>query len=138
MRATVVSLVVCLSSWTAWAVEPAEAPLRSHSAWRGGPADFAGTAPRRVVRSALAPDVIQRVIGLNRASVRSCLAYAVRFRPDALGNATIAVRTDGAGRVADVRVVRASDGRFGRCVEGVVRRWRFPVRSASSGVLKFF
>ena len=136
MRAMIVSLVLCLWSVGAYA-EPFEAPLRSHSAWRGGPADFTRSAPQQTGPRTLTQRLIQQVIGRNRAGVRSCLAYAVGFRPDALGMATVAVQVDVAGRVASARLVETADARFGRCVESIVRRWRFPVDAAASGVLRF-
>jgi hypothetical protein len=83
--------------------------------------------------SALTADQVRAVVGRERGSVQSCYERAMRGRSQAEDVRVTVVATVGAsGAVISVAVRGGNDPTMTQCIQGAVRRWRFPAAAGSS------
>jgi predicted Zn finger-like uncharacterized protein len=83
--------------------------------------------------SALTADQVRAVVARERSSVQSCYERAMRGRTQAADVRVTVVATVGSsGVVTSVSVRGGSDPTMTQCIQGAVRRWRFPAAAGSS------
>lgn len=83
--------------------------------------------------SALTADQVRAVVARERNSVQSCYERAMRGRTQAEDvRVTVVAQVGSSGVVTSVSVRGGSDPNMTQCIQGAVRRWRFPAAAGSS------